>query len=257
MKTVYIIGGAGYIGSRVVDKMFEERDRWDPVVLDLGLHGNCCDPWDVTTGNKALAPDGLRTDIPILYLAGAHESPFWNRLSSDEKFQWQQVGRKIMIDAPLALVERGHPLVYVSSMRALTHPHTYYGNLKRQAEIALFQKARIIRIGTVYGSLRGSHGPKRTITVPNNYLLRGELPDEHWKAYITPMRKVVSECLRGLEPEPREAYTTVVNAVAEDHPFDAVQLERFFDFRFVAADYPDKEEHPAYAFARHYNLPIA
>jgi hypothetical protein len=139
-------------------------------------------------------------------------------------------------------------VIYISSMRSLTHPNTFYGNLKKRAEVELFRKATILRLGTVHGGL-DPHMYNRTITVPNNYAVRGEAPDANWKAFITPMKDVIIGVVSAIGL----AAPIVENLHSPDYPCLASDLE--FETEPTRVKYA-REEHPAYATARYYDLPL-
>lgn len=252
-RTVTLIGGAGYIGQRLALRL---RDRgWHVTIIDPCI---LCDVPNLGEGIviqqttiENFLEQGVRIRDPIVYLAGFHDYPGFYMLPADEKLQWQQAARNLMIDIPVKLAHDSN-LIYLSSMRAITHPYTFYGNLKRMAERRLFQHASIVRMGTVWGDL----DPKlynRTITVPNNWAIRGELPDENWGAYISPMKHVLAaiEALFGWP---------------SDEVFDAIQPLRpclardLIDWVPALKPVPEeliaRETHPALLMADYYDLPL-
>jgi nucleoside-diphosphate-sugar epimerase len=244
MKSVTLVGGAGYIGQRLARYLSDHG--WyvrivDPCIVDpeapRRLEG-------VANIGEAL-PEG-----PIVYLASLHDFPGFDDMPLYERVEWQQVGRRLMVDEPARLAKTGREVIYISSMRALTHPNTFYGRLKGLAEKRLFQMPNVAirRFGTVFGGLTPVLY-NRTITVPNNWLVRGELPDENWKAYVTCMHQVLGSIKRALN-YPQSSVTCEVQSGG---PWDADRLSRLREITDLGAE---REPHPAVATAKYYDLPL-
>jgi len=248
MRLVTLIGGAGYIGQRLARYLTDLG--WDVHISDPCV----VDPAAPERLGKSVTWCSLLNDGPIVYLASLHDFPGWDTLSTAQRFEWQQVGRKLMIDEPVRLARSGRPLVYISSMRALTHPNTFYGNLKKQAERLLFQlpNVSILRFGTVMSGL-SSELYNRTITVPNNWIMRGELPDENWKAYVTHMDKTLHAIWSALPPSSTPG-GSVRNVTESMYPWDAERLSHYRPSTHGLD--AEREPHPAIATAKHYNLPL-
>jgi hypothetical protein len=201
---------------------------------------------------RKLFAGSWRPSSPIVYLAGFHDWPGFYELGVQEKLEWQQAAREIMVDIPLKLVDGGCRLIYYSSMRALTHTDTFYGNLKRTAESRLFPHATLLRFGTVWGQL-DVEKYNRTITVPNNWAIRRELPDENWFAYLTPMHEILKVTETALEINPPFVY----NVVQPGRPCVAKDLHDWVPpLSPVPEELIEKETHPALLTADYYNLPM-
>lgn len=252
-RPVVLVGGAGYIGQRLAPYL--QLRGFDPIVVDPCMH---CVPRfgpgiQLHTGDiELLLKKGIVPSGPIVYLAGLHDLPFWDELDPVGKREWQAVGRHVMVDLPLALAEQGREVIYISSMRALTHSRTFYGNLKRMAEKALQFRASIVRFGTVWGML-SPHLYNRTITVPNNWSIRGELPDAKWKAYITPMERA-AQTVTFLLNRPGQCVT--LNAIQPERPCVADDLRDFVPLLDKIPELMEREAHPAYSAADYYDLPL-
>jgi nucleoside-diphosphate-sugar epimerase len=251
MSRVTIIGGMGYIGQRLALKL-ASREHEVAVVDPCAVSG---------VPNKILEHPMIQhvnCDVrswepeedcgPIVYLASFHDCPFWDGLILEEKVRWEEAAREIMVDQPRRLADAGKEVIYVSSMRAVTHQHTFYGNLKAIAERELFQKAHIIRFGTVHGAMdRDLYN--RTITVPNNYAVRDELPDGNWEAYTTKMGIGLAALFISAEKSYRGE---VHNCTDFPRPCTYKDLPDLVP----KAGYHPREEHPALATARYYDLPL-
>lgn len=249
---MYIIGANGYIGQRLLERVKEQG-------LPICAIDACilAEPWPGVT--KARVED---IDVPrgedVIWLASFHDAPQLEQLTVGERLEWVQVARKIMVELPLKWARRARTFTYVSSMRALTHPDTFYGALKRRAEATLLDGAtnvRIVRFGTVFGDLR-SDLYNRTITVPNNWLCRGVLPDEGWKAYVTGM----ASALPALDVKPwgPTDCNTIVNVLTSpSRPWTATDLREHLPPFFSLPTYcpPRVEPHPAALMAQFYDLP--
>ncbi len=249
-REVALVGGGGYIGQRLARYLADRG--WAPEVIDPDIHQAGFPVIAECRWRLADIRDVPTNELPeqIVYLASFHDVPFWDQLLDGEKLEWQQEASEIMIKEPLRLIAAGKEVIYVSSMRALTHPETFYGNLKAVAERELFQKASIVRFGTVWGGLEeGLYN--RTITVPNNWAVRGELPDKNWEAYVTSMDWAMQsiEVLLG-----RSKHLEVGACVSPCCPITAESLPN------VVPYLPDfncaSEPHPAYATAEYYDLPL-
>ena len=247
---MYIIGANGYIGQRLTEKIRE---------YGVSVHAiDACILAELRPGVvKARVED---IEVPkgedVIWLASFHDSPQLEKLTIGERLEWVQVARKIMVELPLKWARWARTFTYVSSMRVLTHPDTFYGALKRRAEATLLDGAtnvRIVRFGTVYGDLRPDLY-NRTITVPNNWLCRGVLPDSGWKAYVTNMIHALSE----LGPVPTWApadANTIRNVLTYPHrPWQAADLSKKLP-PFSTYCPPRIEPHPAALMAQFYNLP--
>jgi len=257
MKDIAVVGGAGYIGQRLVPYLVGKGHTVtviDPCILHTPDFG----PGVVfhQQGIRTALLDGLSLPDTVIYLASFHDLPFWDKLDHVEKVLWEAQARDLMVDIPVKLANMGKEVIYISSMRALTHPTTFYGNLKAIAERELFQKATIVRLGTVFGGL-DTYKYNRTITVPNNLLVRGEFPDDNWQAFITPM---VEACRRiGLFsalPHLCEVASVCEGPVKRPAQLLALVGKVLSDEgQRLWKDFP-REEHPAYATARFYDLPL-
>jgi len=164
MKHVYVIGGAGYIGSHVVRSL--RLNSAFPEVIDLGIHGNVEAPQDV----RDMDPP----DVPgvVLWLASQHLEPAF--LAENEKIEWQRYACD-MEDAVENWKAAGHDMVYASSMQVVARPLSIYSRHKLEIERILLGKngSVSIRLGTVYGGL--NRDPCRPHTLPNRLLLETAL----------------------------------------------------------------------------------
>lgn len=254
-RPVTLIGGAGYIGQRLAP--FLANRGWsvsviDPCFLtdDIPNMGEGVVVQNVDV--RKLLAGSWRPSSPVIYLAGFHDYPGFYELDMDGRRQWQEAAREIMVDIPLRLLDHTR-VIYLSSMRALTHPNTFYGNLKRIAEQRLFPRASIIRLGTVWGALEPELY-NRTITVPNNWAIRRDLPDENWEAYISPMHMVLGIIESVLDHDP----PVVMNAASPTRPCKAEDLRHLVPAleRRAAEELQEREPHPALLTAAYYNLPL-
>lgn len=250
MNKVILAGGAGYIGQALYQYL-----GWrglDPLIVDPCYIAEPPAGWAVIREDASfLLRDQGRE--PVVYLASLHDFPCFERLDPVQKRQWQEVGRRLMIDVPVAIAKK-RPMLYISSMRSLTHSRSFYGQLKKLAEILLFRKASTLRLGTVYGFTPGLYN--RTITVPNNYLVRGELPDTHWAAHVVDLRRVIGAVASWITsgsgsnlPEVWNATQGLTNRDTLKHR--VVPREDLIDERIA------REPHPASLMAKAYGLPYS
>jgi nucleoside-diphosphate-sugar epimerase len=195
MNSILVVGGAGYIGSRLIARLKQAGHNvglWDADfygTVDAVAKANDLQDvlkedvrWIYEHEREACA--FLKNFDLIIYLASPHDI----NLPADHRAVRRYYPAIMGECADLIRYMSGLPLVYVSSMRALTHPSSTYGYYKKAAE-QFFNKLRtgaIVRFGTVWGGLSPHrHFPNRVVTVPNKYVLTGQLPDEHWRAYTT------------------------------------------------------------------------
>ena len=244
---MYIIGANGYIGQRLLERVstgIEAVHAIDACILAPPRPG-------IT---QARVED---IDVPahqdVIWLASFHDSPQLEKLTIGERLEWVQVARKIMVELPLKWARRARTFTYVSSMRALTHPDTFYGALKRRAEQTLLDGAtnvRIVRFGTVYGGLSPSLY-NRTITVPNRWLVHRVLPNEGWKAYVTSMNQALVALRYDSEVCEENTIRNFVSSPAR--PWTSADLEWFL--QPLSQPLLTPEPHPAALMAQFYNLP--
>lgn len=250
-KSVYLVGGNGYIGQRLAT--FLKIHGWNPVVVDPCILSG---PTPFIAGRlirhpiqQAITDGKIPPNVPVVYLASFHDFPGYNSLDLIQKRQWEEEADTLMVNIPNDLCV-GRKLIYFSSMRALTHRDTFYGNLKGIAESLLFKRASIIRPGTVYGHLRREPGYyNRTITVPNQWIVRGKKPDLNWRAYVVDMDRVLNMVLEMLYAPMGE----VRHAIHPQHPLTRKELTAYI--KPCPMDLV-REPHPALLTAKYYGLPI-
>jgi nucleoside-diphosphate-sugar epimerase len=224
----------------------------DPCIL--------CDPPEAF---KAAGIEVIREDVrnlasippgPVVYLASFHEFSGYESLGTTDKRFWYEAAKRIMVDIPKQITDAGRrDMIYISSMRALTHRTHFYGSLKALAERELFQRrnVQILRFGTVWGGMDPDLY-NRTITVPNNWAVRGILPDENWKAYITPHVDVVNAVEFMLD---RPGVGSVYSVVLPYRPCVAADLrERIPKLHPVPDELVKPEPHPSTLMAAYYGL---
>lgn len=244
-RKVYLVGGGGYVGSRL-DKELKTLG-WETNIIDLGLFGRKdFMPQDVLT--VPVPDDGW----PVVWLASVHDATVrpW-------EVEWSEIARKIMVHAPLAWVEN-HPMVYVSSMRAVTGTHRMYGAIKRLAEIRLLEEGAccaIVRPGTVWGGF-DPELPNRTMTAINKYIITGEISPEY-SCWTINMSDLVARIVSLLH---RKDFNQQILNVT-DFPYSPTTFLRIeqWDHDGVFGMERAKgielgEEHPMKLFAEHYGL---
>jgi len=165
-KTVYLVGGKGYIGSSL-GRFLSQLGDWAPEYLDLK------DGFDARK-EKPPADNNL-----VIWLASPHElepvelEPAWDSYYQDT-----------MIYAPKRWVAAGHPMIYISSMRAMTSTKFIYGRVKEAAEKYLLgPDVTIVRPGTVWGPPQSPDSPIRVHTAMNYALVSGKFTGDGWKSY--------------------------------------------------------------------------
>lgn len=191
MSNIAIVGGLGYIGSRVAglfSQLEEEGERaFNVTVIDANLFGNAeafRRRFPTIRVEEQDVRDGIVGDYDtIIYLAGPHELPE----GADEELV-KNYYSQVMVQEAERLSAFCDRFVYASSMRSVTHNSLYARN-KREAEEAIPKFCddwRIVRFGTVYGGFSvDAANPNRSNTVPNRRLMYGDLPDENYAAYTT------------------------------------------------------------------------
>jgi len=179
-KRVVVIGGSGYIGSRLIERLEKEGIRYlniDPQILQ----GNEIRDRDV----RSLDPRKILTgDDIVVWLASLHECP------QEDNYRWGNIYHELMVRVPERWCYLNNPFIYVSSMRALGGL-TLYSYAKREAERRLVSHSnvRIVRFGTVWGNLR-TDMVNRIHTAPNQILL-GKVKHTNYPFYTTSMNRAL------------------------------------------------------------------
>jgi nucleoside-diphosphate-sugar epimerase len=249
---IYLIGGAGYIGSRLA---LELRQRGQPFrILDACILGNECEHWRELTKVdvfKSGALDCIEPEDTVVWLASLHNGD-WKGIES--------VGERLMWRMPYNLLHRRCRLLYVSSMQVFALSRCPYADAKARAEHMLAARAQaerrslcIIRPGTVWGWLRAGL-PNRVHTVPNRYLLTGELPDGFYSSYICSMGSLVDTIAAALVA-PDSQFKQVLNVVDPPTPVNRLQLADAVGPKFFPEEVEGiglDGEHPMEIYRKYY-----
>lgn len=183
---VYVVGGAGYIGSHLVPVLIE--DGWDPQVIDAGVYGN------VPAANKqdVREMEPPADGAPVIWLAAIHREPDGFRdLDEEQQKKWTSEMEALMVDMPRRWHAAGHPTIYPSSMQVLgLMGSSAYGWAKRLFEAGMVGErgVQILRLGTVWGGL--DKEPARVETAVNAALLGKRLTD-NYVAFTTHVHRAV------------------------------------------------------------------
>jgi nucleoside-diphosphate-sugar epimerase len=213
---IYVVGGAGYIGQRLMP-LLEKFYPWAPVwCVDLQQPKR----WDrhITADAREWEPEDPNS--VIVYMASVQE-PSDNMCA--------MLANEIMVDTPsyFLMTQRCKHMVYFSSIRAVEAREenaTIYSEEKRNAEQVLLcldalrgRTISILRPGTVFGGFSDALPVRRT-TVPNKYLLTGELPDENYRAYICPMNTILWAATEAVDYK-RMSARNVISNIGLGDPF--------------------------------------
>jgi nucleoside-diphosphate-sugar epimerase len=214
---VYVVGGAGYIGSRLVPALVDEG--WGVVVVDNLIYGQ---PAPTDTDNVIfLNEDVLSMDVPagnepVIWLASMHRD-------AEEAEEHAERYCTLMVRRPLGWLAAGHPITYVSSASVLTDRSSLYATAKCLAEESFLQVTRafqILRFGTVWGGL--SEDPTRPQTAINRAIL-GDLPTEDYMAFTTH----ISTAVEALTYAPYQPYLgTLENVFDVAEPITGTYVEK-------------------------------
>ena len=221
-----LIGGAGYVGTRLWKALAADPQN-EVEVIDLGLlwpeHVHSYVEWrDVRDEDPAQALD---YDV-VIWLATIHDTP------ESERAAWHNLTRQLMVDLPRDWERWARRFVYFSSMRAVTHPETLYGQRKLEFEARARESTLIIRPGTVWGDFHPDM-PNRLHTAVNRQLY---FPDQHIevpenRVFLPRLVDATLECLEN-------GTTGVVNAVDPEPEWQR----------------PELGAHPMEHYRRHYGV---
>jgi nucleoside-diphosphate-sugar epimerase len=187
MNKVHVVGGRGYIGSRLARRLTELG--YDVNVIDPGytISDTPDESQDVTDPGFEIPNDGA----PVVWLACIHRLP---PEVDDSLAEWERYADQLMVESPREWIQADHPIIYVSSMQVVTQEdYDLYADCKQNFETMFVGRAgvRIIRPGTVWGGLIEGDQTNRVQTVVNKWLVGGALPDEHWRAYTTRIQNLL------------------------------------------------------------------
>lgn len=234
MSDVILVGGAGYIGSALQPELDKMKISYE--VIDIGAYGNVDNPQDV----ESVDPTIFKGKV-VVWLASFHTAP------EDADGEWWMSYGKLMVGGPIDAAlemnyEAGGRLIYVSSMRALTHPTNLYGRMKARAENGLASDpgVRVLRFGTVYGI----HDPAtfRDETAVNHALYRGEFTGDHWSAFVTALPDAVEALACAIEDALEgRVLGEVLNVTDLESPLTADDLRRNLNGRFYETEKEDVE----------------
>lgn len=244
---IYVVGGGGYIGSRLVKRL---RKHHEVEVIDIGIFNNVEDPRDAM-----LMPPPKNQD-PVIWLASIHDLPEAIEQNEMVRNPWFTYAYGLMINRPREWVQAGHPMIYVSSMRSLTED-TVYAQVKREGECLVIGNPRVqvFRFGTVWGGFEDPTFPMRHQTAMNNFLIHHDVP-ENYSRFTThmdfglsmlvqtvnrigsPLRRAIREALRGGDL----AFGEIINVTDFSAPTMTERLENlltdepcsFFESRILA-----------------------
>lgn len=156
---ILLIGGAGYIGSRLSAALEELGHK--TIILDANLLSGGGGQ-DVRTAPVEVAPYDA-----IVWLASIHDM-------SGQEEEWQSIAYQLMVSKPLewatAAAAQYVPFLYFSSTRAGTHPDSQYGWNKARFESIRPRGTTVVRPGTVWGML-DMELPNRTHTIVNRMIV--------------------------------------------------------------------------------------
>jgi nucleoside-diphosphate-sugar epimerase len=214
MPDVYVVGGRGYIGSRLSESL--RQSGYTVEVIDPGylVSDTPDESQDVTARGFEVPGDGK----PVVWCACIHRLPPGVQ---DTTGEWDEYADLLMHGCPAEWVEAGHPLVYLSSMQVVTQRALdLYAEVKLDFERWALGRAgvRVIRPGTVWGGLVSPGDPtNRVHTVVNRYLTTGELPDEKWRAYTTRITSLIQEIVDAVDRTQRGELPGDVLTVTDFH----------------------------------------
>lgn len=244
MSRIVLVGGAGYIGSRLVPRLNEKSEVVvvDPCILGEPEFPRRLELVRERWNNFVYLPDDI-----VVWLASLH------RPLEEDTRKWDDVFDEVMVDGPDFVAGDVKRFVYVSSMQAVTGSDIY-AEAKRNAEWMITRKTRdwrIIRPGTVWGGL-ARPGPKRLHTVPNAWLSRKAEPPEGYACYTAELDQVldVLEAATLSDCEPR----TITNVVDFPEPTTAEQIR---ELSVPARDWFERADpgpHPMELYSEYYDI---
>lgn len=181
-----VLGGAGYLGSRLCLPP-------DWLRVDVGAYPE-------SENLQFLRADVRDLDLstitgPVVYLTSTQMGRTAD-MDPDTLARLTTLTWGITSHFPDILAQRledqGLPMLYVSSMRVITAPHSEYGQAKKWAEIGLRDQPNvsIVRFGTVYGGTEEPEDPKdrlpvRLDTAVNFAKANGFFAGKEWTGHVT------------------------------------------------------------------------
>lgn len=207
---VYVVGGAGYLGARLVPVLLS--DGWAPEVIDAGVYGHV----PAAQRRDVLEEEPPGDGAPVIWLATVHREPDkFDTLSEEDRLKWGELMGQLMVEVPGKWIKAGHPLIYTSSMQVLAAMSaSLYGYAKMAFEKGWVgtRGLQIFRFGTAWGGL--DREPARVETAINSALLGRELTEDY-VAWTTHIDRIVETLAYALC---RPYLGTVENIVDSDTP---------------------------------------
>lgn len=210
MRDVILVGGGGYIGSRLQLRLDAAEIPYENI--DLGIFGKA--------GGRCVGalPMEHGAGAVVVWLASFHREPVGKEVDP----QWAAAYHELMVEHPVRWSGPAFHLVYISSMRALTDRGSLYGRTKARAERRLVHHCdnfSVLRFGTVWGGWREGL-PYRPSTALNYALTRGVFTGSHWSAFTTQMDLAVDFLAAHIEEIATETADTHVNTSAVTNVVD-------------------------------------